>query len=233
MSTVQKNYHYNVNTCILKNNDSILLTIILGKLRAANVCGEISAKVMGDNGQCIDWPDYGFKMEIPPGALLSDDNCILEIKAITSGHFNIPQHSEVVSADYWIYSSRKFLKPVDVQLQHCARLSSEEDCSQMQFIIARCDQKQLPYKFSIKNGVFSPNNRQGLISLTKFSILGIIRNFASHFLVEPTDHTPRAHNSCYYVFRVFGRKLSSQNTWQFDIIITKDIEPYLKVCECS
>ena len=216
----------------MQNSVTILVVNILGKLRAVNVCGETSVKVIGDNGKCIDWPEYGFKMEIPPGALLPDDNCTIEIKAITAGHFNIPQHSEVVSAFYWIYSSRKFLKPVDVQLQHCARLSSEEDCSQMQFIIARCDQKELPYKFSIKNGVFSANNQQGLISLTKFSIIGIIRSIVSYFLVEPTDYIPRPHNSCYYVIRVFGRKVHSQNTWEFDIIITKDIHPYLKVCEC-
>ena len=208
----------------------ITFIVKLGELRAVDVCGETTVKVTGD-GQSIDWLGYGLKMDIPPGALPADDNCTIAIKAITSGQFSIPHHSEVVSSYYWIYSPRKFLKPVDVQLQHCARLSSDEDCSQMQFIIARCDQKELPYKFSIKNGVFSPNNRQGLISLPNFSIIAIIRNAFSFSLLEPTDDIPRPLNNCYYVFKVFSRKLSSQNTWQFDIIITKDIEPYLKVCE--
>ena len=206
---------------------------MLGNLRAVTVCGERNDKVIGDTGHCIDWPEYGFKMEIPPGALLADDDCTIAIKAITSGHFTIPQHSEVVSAFYWIYSSRKFLKPVDVQLHHCARLSNDKDCSQMQFIIARCDQKELPYKFSIKDGVFSPNNRQGLISLTKFSIIAIIRKMFNSSLVEPTECVSGPLNDCYYVYAVFGRKLLSQYIWQFDIIITKDICPYLKVHKSS
>ena len=122
-------------------------------------------------------------MEISPRALYANDNCYQRNYIC---NFNILQHSEVVYVCYWIYSSRRFLKPVDVQLQHCARLSSDEDCSQMQFIRAWWDQKQLPYTFSIKDVVFSPKtndhswNAQWLQS-------SIIIMFNSS-LVEPTEY---------------------------------------------
>ena len=170
-------------------------------------------------------------MVVPAGALPKGKRCEITVKAITTGQFNFPKHTELVSSVYWIYSSCKFLKQVDVVIDHCAILQSLDDCSQMRFILARCDQESLPYNFSVKPGTFSPNNREGLISLKSFSFLAAIRNYifptaAVTGNVQDVAQTNRS----YYVVKVFGRSAVSQRkTWQFDFIFMKDVGPYKKV----
>ena len=46
----------------------------------------------------------------------------------------------MISALYWISSSEVFLKEVAVNIQHCAVIKNEEQCSTFRFIIAKCSQ---------------------------------------------------------------------------------------------
>ena len=179
----------------------------------------------------FDWEGYGFKIVVPAGALPKGKRCQITVKAITTGQFNFPKHTQLVSSVYWIYSSCKFLKPVDVCIDHCAILQSLDDCNQMRFILARCDQESLPYNFIVKTGTFSPNNREGLISLKSFSLIAAIRNLIFPTSAVTGDVQDGAQRNCsYYVVKIFGRSAGSQKkTWQFDFIFMKDIGPYKKV----
>ena len=113
-------------------------------------------------------------MQVPAGATTGP--CDIVVKAIISGEFEIPEGCELVSALYAISASRKFIKPVDVEIEHCVRLENEQDCKFMCFGITTCKQEVLPYTFKIiKNGVFTPRSKFGKVFQSSFSIIGIFK----------------------------------------------------------
>ena len=138
------------------------------------MCGETVLNVVGDKQQTLEWTGYGFYIEVPEGALASGVTASVGVKVIRRGQFMFPDKSQVISAVYWISSSETFLKEVAVNIQHCAVIRSEEQCSSFKFIIARCSQETLPYKFKQIKGSFNPKNQYGTIRLNCFSIIGVI-----------------------------------------------------------
>ena len=86
----------------------------------------------------------------------------------------MPTDCELVSAVYWVSTADKFTKPLFVEIQHCAALSSDEQCEQLTFVRTMCTQKELPYTFTEEGGVFSHHSSYGSLSLSHFCGLGIV-----------------------------------------------------------
>ena len=63
------------------------------------------------------------------------------VKVILGGQFQFPENRLLISALYWVSSSELFLKEVAVNIQHCAVIKNEEQCSTLKFIIAKCSQE--------------------------------------------------------------------------------------------
>ena len=143
-----------------------------GSLRGVEVCGETVLEVVGDKPQKLEWPGYGFYMEVPDGALPPSVTASVAVKAVLAGQFQLPEDSQLISAIYWISASEVFLKEVAVNIQHCAVIRSEEECSKFKFIIAKCSQKELPYRFREKEGVFNSHTQYATIKLKQFSGVG-------------------------------------------------------------
>ena len=145
---------------------------VAGFLRGAEVYGETVLEVVGDKPQKLEWPGYGFYMEVPDGALASGVTASVGVKVILSGQFKLPDNRQLISAIYWISSSEVFLKEVAINIQHFAIIKSEEQCSKFGFIIAKCSQKELPHTFREKEGSFNPHTQYGTIKLKQFSLVG-------------------------------------------------------------
>ena len=130
--------------------------------------------VVGDNlPQKFDWSGYGFNIEVPKGALPTGVTASIVIRAILKGHFELPENTKLVSALYWISCSEVFLKHVAVNIQHCVIISSEEECKKFGFIIAKCSQENLPYKFTKREGLFDLHTQYATVKLKRFSIVAI------------------------------------------------------------
>ena len=116
-------------------------------------------------------------MHIPEGSLPAKVlETQLNVQISLSGQFQMPSNCELVSAVYWVFSPHKFTKPITVEVQHCAILSSDEQCSQLTFVHTKCTQKELPYVFEEQvGGIFSPHSSYGSVSLSHFSWIGIVR----------------------------------------------------------
>ena len=127
---------------------------------------------MGDKPQKLKWPGYGFYIEVPEGALPPGVTASVGVKIILNGQFKLPENSQLISAVYWISSSVVFLKEVAVNIQHCAVIRSEEQCSKCKFIIAKCSQEVLPYRFKEKEGLFNAHTQYATIKLRRFSLVG-------------------------------------------------------------
>ena len=188
-------------------------------LRGVEVSGETVLEVVGDKPQKLKWPGYGFYIEVPEGALPPGVTASVGVKIILNGQFKLPENSQLISAVYWITSSEVFLKEVAVNIQHCAVIRSEEQCSNFKFIIAKCSQKELPYTFREKAGVFNSNTQYATIKLKQFSLIGG---------TAPTDTETLCTALMFYKERIL-HMLNETVHVDFHFVVVKDLEPYLEV----
>ena len=139
----------------------------------------------------LEFEGYGFKLHVPEHSLPPEvSETQLNMQISLSGQFQLPPNCELISAVYWVSSPHEFMKPVTVEIQHCAALSSGKQCSQLTFVHTKCTQKELPYIFKEKvGGVFSPNSSYGSLSLSHFSGIGIVIRtpLERSFRVEPVQ----------------------------------------------
>ena len=118
----------------------------------------------------------------------------------------MPPDCELISAVYWVYSPHKFTKPLTLEIQHCAVLSSDQQCSQLAFVSTKCTQKELPYMFRMRDGgVFSHHSSYGSLSL---SGVGVVKRKDSRRSrrVQPYPHTS------VHTFRDQPKQLASRTT---------------------
>ena len=141
-----------------------------GFLNNADVYGETVLRIVGGERQKLKWLGYGFKIDVPKGALPPGVTAIMEVRVIVVTKFKLlSENTQLTSAIYWITCSEEFLEEVTVKIQHSAVIKSEEECSRCRFVIARCSQDQLIFKEKV--GIFKPtaNSKYAAIKLKKFS----------------------------------------------------------------
>ena len=194
----------------------MIFAYLQGFLRGADVYGETVLEVVGDQPQKLEWPGYGFNIEVPEGALPPGVTASVGVKVILGGQFQFPEGSQLISALYWISSSEVFLKEVAVNIQHCAVIKNEEQCSTFRFIIAKCLQEVLPYRFRERTGVFNPHTQYGTIKLKQFSIVGE---------TAPTDTETQCTGLMFYREQTPSPSLIVD----FHFVVVMDLEPYLQV----
>ena len=188
-------------------------------LRGVEVYGETVLEVVGDKRQKLEWAGYGFYIEVPEGALAADVTVSVGVKVILGGQFQLPENSQLISAVYWISSSEVFLKEVAVNIQHCAVIRSEEQCSNFKFIIAKSSQKELPYTFREKAGIFNSNTQYATIRLKQFCMIGG---------TAPTDTETLCTALMFYKEQILHMLKETVHV-DFHFVVVKDLEPYLEV----
>ena len=191
--------------------------------------------VVGDKPQELRWPDYGFYLNIPEGALPPDVTASVTVKVISGDQFELPENSQLISAVYWISSSEIFLKEVAVNIQHCAIITSEDQLSEFKFVIAKGFHEVLPYDckengelvlsnhmhFKERKGLFNAHTQYGTIKLNQFSGAAI---------AAPSD-TGTLNTGFMYYKQQFPDSKSLKVDFHF--VVVKDLKAYLKVCVCA
>ena len=187
--------------------------LLEGYLRGVEIYGETVLEVVGDKSQKLEWPGYGFYIEVPEGALLPGVTASVGVKVILGGQFELPENRKLISAIYWVSSSELFLKEVAVNIQHCAVITSEEQCSEFKFVIAKCSQEKLPYKFKEKQGLFNQHTRYAAIKLKQFSLIG--------------GDGPK-NTELHYIGLTLYKPIGSRRV-NFIFVVVHNLELYLKV----
>ena len=182
-----------------------------------DVYKETVLEVVGDMPQKVEWPGYGFYIEVPEGAVPPGVTASVGVKVILAGQFKFPENSQLISAIYWVSSSMVFLKEVAVNIQHCAVTRSEDQCSQFKFIIAKCSQKELPYTFREREGLFNTHTHYGAIKLKQFSILA--------------QTAPEGTDTLCTALMFYKQRIACPLTIVFHFVVVRDLEPYLQVCD--
>jgi len=163
----------------------------------------------------------------------------MKIQVSLSGQFQMPSDCELLSAVYWVYSPHKFTKPLTVEIQHCAVLSSDQQSSELSFVSTKCTQKELPYMFKLRDGgVFSPHSSYGGLALTQFSGFGIIRKLRRSHRVQPDQFSTQSEGDTegleddkqvfdQYCGQVYTCK--GVNDCRVHFVITKNLDPHRTV----
>ena len=185
-------------------------------IRGADIVARTTVPLAAGEGCTYEWKGHGLRLQVPADALepLSPPATII-IQASLSGHYHLPDNTQLVSAVYWIAFPGKFSRPVTLEVHHCAALEQSHTLSSLSFVRAKCSQETLPYNFKrIQGGVFSASSRHGAIELSHFSGVGI----ASEESEQSKHYT--AHT--FYIHQ-------SPTTWLMHFIIICDLELLFRV----
>ena len=176
-------------------------------------------KVVGNESQRLDWPDHGFYLQIPDGALPPEKTAEVNVTVILDGQFVLPPNSQLISGLFFITSTRVFLKEVAVYVQHSAAIRSREECSKFSFIIANGSESNIPqpYRFVEKKGTFKPDNQYGRVILEQLDSVMIIGQTA-----PPTT-------ALYCTSFVFYKPIHNTDDVEFHFVVIRNLDYLVKV----
>ena len=179
---------------------------------------ETSFVVPDSHAHSFEWQGHGLKLHIPEGAVpVEHTGCRVDIKAGFTGQLNIPNDLHLVSCVYWVSCPQKLVKPITLEIEHCASLQDSSQSSSLRFIAAKCSQTELPYQFRVlENGIFKPKSSYGSIKVSQFSFfagIGILERFQSL--------------QCYCSTVYYIQK--NVNKWDVDFVIAPNLQASLTV----
>ena len=194
----------------------LVLFSFTGHLRGAEVVAETTFTLTPE-AQSFEFTGYGFKLHVPKCSLPAKvSETQLNVRVSLSGQFQLPTDCELISAVYWVSCPHKFTKPLVVEIQHCAALSSDNQCEQLTFVRTMCTQKELPYTFTEEGGVFSHHSSYGSLSLSHFSGVGVGRRRGRKV------HRPRRARAAPYQVPSISMQASEQTT----NVMPSELSPY-------
>ena len=134
------------------------------------IAGEKMFIIQGDSSQFLNWEQYGLRINVPQDTLSSTDTIEVAITALVGGQFQLPEGTELISAVYALSVSKPLLKPVKLEIQHCADIVTEDYTIYLSFATASVNVGLL-YQFQLKEGgEFHPGDQYGSICLSQFSL---------------------------------------------------------------
>ena len=138
----------------------------------------------------LNFEGYGFKLHVPENSVPAEvSEAQLNVRVSLSGPFQIPSNSELLSAVYWIFSPHKFKKPITVKIQHCAALSSDQQCSKLTFVCTKRTQKELPYTFKELDQAFNLDLKSGTtLSKSQEGFCLLIMEMNPRILISKANH---------------------------------------------
>ena len=172
--------------------------------------------------QVFEKPEYGVKFVIPPSSVEVGQEVKTEVKVVApkESEINLPPDVELVSCFYKIKTTGKFTRPIEVHLQHNVELKSQEESQQLVFIRAKGPP---PYMFELLptdyDQVFTPYDNSGVVRISDFCLIGIIRNLINS-LIEWPSHS--------YIMTVFFKEME-KFCWEIQAVVTKNLGPFLEV----
>ena len=180
-----------------------------------------------EEDQVFEKREHGVMLVIPPSAVEKKQEVKTEVKVVAPEETDIilPPDVELVSCFYKIETTGKFLKPIELYLQHNVELTSQEECEQLAFIKAKGPP---PYKFELLPTdvqEFRPYDNSGVVRLCAFSPVAVVylkklfQKIKSALFRQP---------SCSYIVTVFFKEMM-KSCWEIQAVVTKNLGPFLEV----
>ena len=186
-------------------------------LRGFETFAETSFSITDSHARSFEWQHYGLKLHIPEGAVpAACTECKVDVKVGFAGQFRIPDDLQLVSCIYWLSGPQTpFLKPVTLEVEHCASLQDSSECESLHFVAAKCSQAKLPYQFrELKKGIFAPQSSYGSIEISQFSFFAIFSRLSQYY------------SALFYIQK-------GLNWWHVDFVMTMNLKGSWKVSQYS
>ena len=166
-------------------------------------------------------PEYGIKLVIPSSSVQESQSIDTTVEIVKSADVmtSLPANVEPVSCFYKIEASGSFVKPIELHLQHNVDVTSSDN-RRLAFVTSSGSP---PYRFEfcdINDQTFDPNDNSGVVRLSHFSIIGVIG------IVWRIVDKVLPNRS--YALTPFYKQIDD-HCWQIQIVITKNLEPFLEV----
>ena len=165
----------------------MLIKICIGNLldhfgNDIEVAGQKSFVIEGDKPQMLSWEKFGLKISVEKNSLSSLEASEVTVAALVGGEFKFPKNTVLVSAVYAVTVSKRLLKPLRLEIQHCVDLTGRPGLSKyLKFAIAPVSTPSLPYQFRIIEGQeFRPDSQYGCITYGGGFTLACILGLTDH-----------------------------------------------------
>ncbi len=162
--------------------------------------------------------NFGIKISVLENSLPEGiDTCVLHISFELSTDFETPANFKLLSSIYRVKCEPKvqFKKPLTLEIQHCASLSS--DHHQQKFVFARATDQSKKFEI-LEGGHFPIGERYGSIQLTRFSRLGV---FIRKVFGFPTEKM--------YSALLFRKNSLPHHTIDVKCVVCQDLATHVKV----
>lgn len=132
--------------------------------------------------QHFSWEGHGLNMYFPEECLPHDiDDCSIQIRASVEGNYIFPRNSYLVSAVYWFrcIPKCKFLKPITLEIEHCAKLENYHSLSYVKAKaenISQCIFSKAADCSQTNYGIFPSCSSCGFIQLDGFCGYGVTQD---------------------------------------------------------
>ena len=163
------------------------------------------------------WEGFGLNLKAPANALVPDVPFqTLNLRNCDIHHFKVPENTELLSGIYWVDFKGKFVKPITIELEHCASVEQPSQFSSLSFVSTEPPTHMAPpYQLrSFPGGVFPQDSCYGSIQLSQSLLVAVVSDGSA-------TKSYRALN--YYIPK-------TTTTWDIDLIITYDLQISIKVC---
>ena len=192
------------------------------------MCGETKL-ILTNSEQQFEWDGFGLKLRIQEGTLPSGtDQCVIRIKASTSGQYQFPKGFHLVSAVFWLHCQPmcKFAKSITMEMEHCAKL---ENADKLTFMRAVCSQETLPYTFKqIGDGTFGEVEYWGAVELNGFSGVVIAKEGGKE--EDKSDQQSNQQDLVYsaIMFHTSHQRVKSYK-YEIDFVVTWNTKAHITV----
>ena len=138
----------------------------------------------------MNWERFGLRIGVEEDSLSSSETVEVATAALVGGEFKFPKNTVLVSAVYAVTVSKRLLKPLRLEMQHCVDLTGRPGLSKyLKFAIAPVSTPSLPYQFRIiEGGEFSSVSRYGSIQRKQFCLVCILGEKEDTHLEEEEAH---------------------------------------------
>ena len=173
-----------------------------------------------DEEQVFEKPEYGVKLVIPSLSVQENQSIDTTIQIIKSDVI-LPPNVEPVSCFYKIGTSRSFVKPVRLHIQHNVDVASA-DKTRLAFVTSSGSP---PYQMEfcdVNDQTFDLNDNSGVVRISHFStcVFGIV------WLQKVAGKVLRPSRS--YAMTPFYKQIDD-HCWQLKVVITQNLGPFFEV----
>ena len=170
---------------LLAYNSHSYVFIFTDTLQARPI-GKRLYSVSGKADEVLSWEKMGIDIGVPAGVISLGGFCDIAVVAVLSGDFIFPDNSIPVSGVFAVGTSCALEKPLTIKLQHCVKISTEEDTGAMTFTKAEHSGKSPPYVFEeCGGGVFTPGAQYASLDCQSFTLIAIVRRMRAWITGQP------------------------------------------------